>query len=371
VAKNKKKARWDSAQVEALVSGGGDATARAWLDGQGDLDGDASLVLSAIEAAVKLQAVAPLQALDAGPHKKLGRKALHRLRTAGVEVEAPRAQTSFSLARERITVEPVAYVGPPDPDGYSEFMLAYTDEEGTCAVMGWFGGPRGIRNTSHGHLTRTGLRELSRDLQAAPHLVRLPFIEALAHILPAAAQAEAVEGHPPHDWEHFVTHVPQATLTASLTHDAARSRAEAVDAEQLKGSSHLASNPWFQLWPVAPEAMEQVVTQLAAKMDEPDGEDGEPADMMSELSAAAETALSGMREEWARRARLAATACDALGDSDGATTAAMIALAIEADMPASELPLVERTLQMQIGWMAQQQMQEQMKQQLEGLAPAE
>ena len=365
MAKNKKKARWDAAQVEALVSGGGDAAARAWLDGAGPLEGDASLVLSAIEAAVRLKAVAPLQALESGPHKKLARKALHRLRSAGVEVTEQRSTSSFSLAKEQIKVEPVAFMGPPNVDGYSEFMLAYTDEEGTCAVMGWFGGARGIRNTSHGHLTRTGLRELSRDLAAASHLVRVPFVEALSHILPAAAVATEAEGQAPHDWEHFVTHVPQPTLTAGLTHDAARQLADEVDAEQLKGSSVLASNPWFQLWPVAPEALEQVVTQLATKIDEePEEGSDEPPDMMSELSEAASKALEGQRAEWARRARLAATALSAAGDADNAKTAAMIALAVEAELPASDLPLVERTLQMQIGWMAQQQMQQQMEAQL-------
>lgn len=342
-----KKQKVDRAAVTRIVEGGADAVNAAIEAGQ---------IAEAMEAAVKLEAVALLQGLETTPHKKLARKALHRLKSKGVAVaETPRVRSAFRLGSDAASVPPSAYIGPPSPEGYSEFFLAYTDEEGTCVLMGHFGGQEGIRGMSHGHVSRGQLRDLKKELkEQASNLVALPFAEALGHMMPALDAAKALTGRYPHDWDHFVTHVPEGTMNSARLLDPLKGLER--DDDDLTGTSVLGTHPWFQLWPVSPDAVEEVVTKLAVKVE--DSEAAQP-DMMAELSAAAGKALEGMRPEWIRRARLAASAARATGDQDLAQTAAVLAKALEQGKAASEIPLVERTLQVQIGWMAQQAMQEQ------------
>jgi len=340
-----KKKKLDNNAVAALAEQGAEAVEAAL----------ASTPEVAIEAAVKLQLVALLQGLEGTAHKKAARKALHRLKSQGVEVTAaPRVKSTFKLGSDAAHVPPTAFIGPPSPEGYSEFFLAYTDAEGTCVLMGHFGGQEGLRGVSHGHVSRSQLRNLKKELSTqAPGLVELPFTEALGHMLPALDVAKALTGRTPHDWDHFVTHVPEATMTSAQLLDPLKGLER--DDDDLTGTSVLGTHPWFQLWPVSPDAIEQVVTRLSAKI----GDDSEAQpDMMEDLAEAAETALEGQRPEWIRRARLAASAARAAGDEDLAQTAAVLAKALEAGKSARSIPLVERTLQVQIGFMAQQAMQQ-------------
>ncbi|HJN78369.1 MAG TPA: hypothetical protein QGF58_30935 [Myxococcota bacterium] len=339
-----KKRKIDKAGVARLVEGGQTAVTAAIEAGD---------VALALEAAVQLELVGLLQGLEGGPHRKLARKALHRLKSKGVAVETPtRTRTAFTLGSDAARVPPTSFVGPPSPEGYSEFFLAYTDEDGTCLLMGHFGGQEGLRGLSHGHLSRGQLRSLKKDLAAnGPGLVELPFSEAVGHMLPALEVAKALTGRYPHEWDHFATHIPEGVMNSARLLDPLRGLER--DDDDLTGTSVLGTHPWFQLWPVAPAAIEEVITKISNKLD-----DDSPPNMAEELSAAAGGALEGVRPEWIRRARLAASAARAAGDVDLAQTAAVLVKALETGRAASDIPLVERTLQVQIGWMAQQAMSE-------------
>ncbi|MCP4809224.1 MAG: hypothetical protein GY913_12585 [Proteobacteria bacterium] len=357
----KKKNRWDKAVVEALVAGNGDEAVLAWLAGTGALEtSDVTLGLSAVEAAVQTGAVAPLQSIGA-VHKdvtKAAKKGLHRLKSKGIEVaDAPRAKSSFTLASDTSSIPPVAMFGPPTVEGYSEFVLSCTDDEGTCVLMGAFGGKEGIRNLTHGHVSRKQLRDLRKEIGQQSAMVELPFTEAMSHLLPSIDRVQALTGKLPHDWDHFVTHVPAGTLDAARTHDALSGVEPSPD---MEGTSALSMHPWFQLWPVASDAIEEVVTKLSTKMEEDSGDDGEETPSMhADLAAASAKALDGdgIRDEWVRRARLATSVAKAAGDDTLASTAAAIANHVGSGGDAGDIPFVERTLQVQIGWMAQQAME--------------
>ena len=346
--------KWDKAAVEALVSGDGDDNAKAWLAGTAALDtSDVGLALSAVEAAVRTRNVAALQTLERAQKdvKKAARKGLHRLKSQGVEVTEQKRQ-SFTLGAGASRAEPIAMFGPPTVEGYSEFFLACTDDEGTCVVMGAFGGGEGVRNLSHGHISKSQLRNLRRDVAEQAAMVEVPFVEAMSHFLPSIDRVKQLTGKNPHDWDHFVTHVPGGLLDAARDHDALAGIEPAAD---LEGSSALSTHPWFNLWPVTSAAIEEVVTKLSTKIES----DEESSDMHQELSDASAKALDddAIRAEWVRRARLATSVAKAAGDTTLAGTAAALAKHVESGGDAKDVPFVERTLQVQIGFMASQAMQ--------------
>ncbi len=338
--------KYDKTIVEALVSGAGVDEARQWLDtGEGDpASWNAVLAASTIEAAVQLKLAERLQSLDRAPKllRKAARRGLHRLKSQGVHVaqDAPKA---FSLTREQIQVPPVAFIGPPDMEGYSDFFLAYTDEEGTCCLMGRFGGHEGVRSLSHGHVSRSGVRKMKAEM--AESLVEVPFSEALHHILPAVDTFAALRGGPPHDWTHFSTHVPAALF------DAARQDPlpEAEDAD-VAGSSALPADIWFAFWPVADEAISKVVQAFAQRVEA--GEDGDLAPLLED---AAGMALSdSLRAEWLRRSRLAATASRCRGEEHLSKAALSLAKALKDGVSGQDIPLVISTLQANVAMLAAQ-----------------
>lgn len=356
--------KYDAAVVDALLAGQGDATALAWLaDGSGDLSTvDAGVALAAIEAATRTQAVAQLQTLERAPKelKKAARRALHKLKTQGVDVAKAPAR-SFSLGAQPIDPDPRALVGPPNPEGYSEFLMLITDHDGTCVIMGEFGGENGLRSLSHGHVSRGQSRQMLRELtDQAPYMVEVPFAEALHHVLPAVDQAKALTGDVPHDWGHFAGHVGDALHAQAQAADPVALLAPELDEIQLSGSSHLANDPWFTLWPVHQGLMEELVSNLAARVAQEEDTDT-PADFTQALSELAARGLEdeGIRNEWIRRAALASTCLRAAGEDDRARMAANIARAIQDGVPTEQIGLVERNMQLTLGYMASQGAQEQ------------
>lgn len=353
--------KYDKAQVDALLAGNGDPLAQQWLAGESvDLSSvDGAVALAAIEAAVQQQNTALLQSLDKGPKllRKAARRGLHKLKSQGVEVsEAP--SKAFGLAAAPIDPEPTALMGPADADGYSEFMVAWTDHEGTCILMGRCGGAEGLRDLSHGHSSRGELRRMVREMKSeAPWIAQLPFEQAMQFIMPAVDKAQSLTGGLPHDWEHFAGHVPAEVLEAGKS--GPQTPELQVEEGMLDGSSALAGHPWFNLWPVEQSLVEKMVRSLAEVMEAPDTDeptDGEVTDMTQVLSDMAAEGLDDpeVRAEWQRRAALAYAAATARGEDFAAQMATHLQAALAQGVSARQIPLVERNLQLTLGYMAQQ-----------------
>ena len=338
--------KYDKIVVDALTSGAGADEVRTWLDtGEGDpASWNPLLAGSAIEAAVQLKNVALLQSLERAPKalKKAARRGLHKLKSQGVTVESA-APKAFALSREEINVPPVAFVGPPDVEGYSEFFLGFTDAEGTCCTMGRFGGNEGFRSLSHGHISRGALRKMKGEMKAI--LTEVPFTEALHHILPSVDIFAALRGQVPHDWEHFVTHLPEEMMA-----EAALNPLPDADSADVGGSSMLPADIWFSMWPVSDDAITQVVSAFAAR-----AESGEDADLAPLMDDAAEVALSpDVRTEWVRRTRLAASAARARGEEHLLNSALRLEQALTTGTSARDIPLVTAMLQANVAMLAAQ-----------------
>lgn len=338
--------KYDKTIVDALVSGAGVDEARHWLDsGDGDPGSwHATLAGSAIEAAIQLKLVDRLQSLERAPKelKKAARRGLHKLKSQGLTVTEA-APAAFALTREAIVVPPVAFLGPPDIEGYSEFFLAFTDAEGTCALMGRFGGSEGLRSVSHGHISRKSLRSMKQEMGQI--LVEVPFTEGLHHILPGVDTFAELRGGASHDWEHFATHVPEATFD-----QARQDPLPSADSAEVAGTSALPSDIWFAMWPVSDEAISQVVQAFAER-----AESGENTDLAPLLEEAAEVALSeSIRAEWLRRSRLAASASRARGEEHLTSSALRLAKALEDGVSGKDIPLVTSMLQANVAMLAAQ-----------------
>ena len=351
--------KFDKKLALALSNGEGDAAALAWLDGTGSIqDVDPGMAMNAIQAAVAQQKVALLQGLEKAPKvlRKAARLGLHQLKSQGVNVQAAPSR-SFGLKGAEIDPDPTALLGPADQDGYSEFLWGWTDAEGTCILMGRFGGTEGMRDLSHGHASRGELRRMLREMQEeAPYMTRLPFGSAMQFVLPAVERVRELTGGVPHDWEHFAGHVPADKLQGA---EGPAVPEGDVDSDALQGSSALVNHPWFSLWPVETDLVQRMVGELAKAIEEPDSDDpseNEVKDMTQILSEMAAEGLDNpaIRSEWARRAALAAAACEVRGEDYAAGMAKNLHKALAGDVPAGQIPLVERNLQMTLGYMAQQ-----------------
>lgn len=351
--------KFDKTVVDALANGQGDAAALAWLDGTGPIqDLDPGMAMNAIQAAVALQKVALLQSLEKAPKvlRKAARLGLHKLKSQGVSIQDVPSR-SFGLKGAEIDPDPTALIGPADQEGYSEFLLGWTDAEGTCILMGRFGGPEGMRDLSHGHSSRGELRRMLREMnEQAPYMTRMPFGSAMQFVLPAVERVRELTGGVPHDWEHFAGHVPADKLQGVA--GPAVQEAD-VDTDALQGSHALVNHPWFALWPVETDLVQRMVGQLAQAIDAPESDEpseGEVTDMTQILSELAAEGLDNpvIRTEWARRAAMAAAACEVRGEDYAAGMAKNLHKALITDVPAGQIPLVERNLQMTLGYMAQQ-----------------
>jgi hypothetical protein len=349
--------------AEALASGAtlpdvpGYDQAAAWLKGEGaGLEGlDHELALAAVEAAVKQKNGALLLELESASKalKKAGRAGLHRLRSAGVVVEeAKRQGTVFTLGRAEEMPPPRAAVTPLSPNGEFQFSLMYTDSEGSCVVIGVGGGDAGVHNIQHGHLSRSSGRGMWKDLlgnRESP-LIEVPFLSALSLVLPVIAEHAAKKGEAPHEWSHFITHVPADVLAAAQLHEPFGALPEGYDPELLADTEVVSNHPFFAAWPVSRSALSAGMAALPLLFGgAPEGEDAGPSlDKIIEEAAALVFEEDAVRLDWARRARWAGMLADAIQDETLARVARNLAVAIESGVESSALPLAQQTAMQQI-----------------------
>lgn len=265
--------------VEALVQGSpatepGFEQAAAWLRGDGGLEGvGEALAEAAIEAAVRTQQVALLQGLEGGPKalRKAARAGLHRLRSAGVSVPEATAGRAFVLGAEVVRSEGQAWMSVDVFRGEAMVLLVWTDAEGSCALLGRLLPTTGLVDLEHAHLSRNAGRGLVRDLQArVGGLTEVPFVEAL-HLAQdgVSGAAAAGEGELPHEWEHFIQHVPAAVRQQAQATDPAGPLPERWDAALLAESLHLLEGEPRFYWPVSQQAIEAVLGSFAEGSEAP------------------------------------------------------------------------------------------------------
>ncbi len=366
MGKKNKAAKPVKAWVEALGQGTapdnapeGWAVAEEWLaDGSGSLESlDARLALSAVQAAVAAQAIGPLQALDDSPDKalrKAARTALHRLRSAGFEVtEAPRSHR-FSLGAEIVDIPSRAFLGHAHQEGYAPFLLTATDQEGSCILAGEIAGSEGVRGTTHLHLTRRDLREVWKDAEGNSELAEVSFVTGLHFVKRGMETAKALSGRSPHDWDHFLGHLSQGTLTAAQLLDTADGLASELDEgalDQLDEGKLLAEREWFRFWPVPEEAINTLFEDLtrAAEADLAPSDEAANERRADAFRAAADKALADptIRERWQEYLRISVVVLQARGEPERAAEVHNLGLALAAGLPGHKLAPVLASLRFQ------------------------
>jgi hypothetical protein len=200
--------------VTAIVDRMADPASVAWAhEGQGNL---AALPnpLAAIAAAAALGNTRALQSVTAPKDlRKAASAALHRLKSAGVKVDTAPPPRAFTLGKETFELPSRAFLGLPEADGDIELLLTASDEHGSCA-LGMILGGGGVREMRHAHMGRGDLRDIWRKSEQRAELVEVPFAVGLHY----ADRFAASSGHA-HDYHHFLTHVPKATLAQAKALD--------------------------------------------------------------------------------------------------------------------------------------------------------
>jgi hypothetical protein len=372
VAKKKNTAKPVKAWTEALTAGSapadapeGWAVATEWLaDGSGSLESlDGRLALSAVSAAGATKAVARLQALDNSPDKdlrKAARRALHSLRSTGVEiVDTPKA-TRFSLAAEVLDIPSRAFLGHAHQEGYAPFLLTATDAEGSCILAGEIGGTQGVRNTTHLHVTRRDLREIWKDAEGNADLTEVTFVTGMHFVKRGMGSAKSLSGQSPHDWEHFLGHISQGTQTAAQLLDPADGLPTELDEPALGALDEgklLAEREWFRFWPLPEDAINALFEDLstAAMASElVPTDEAQPEHQEEAFEKAADEALAdtAVRTRWAEYLRISVAVLLAQGEDAKATEVHNLGLALAAGLPGRKLAPVLASLRFQTFKMA-------------------
>ena len=196
-----------AATLQPVLDRSGDPATVAWAhEGKGRLSDLADPMLG-IAAAAALGNAAALQSVAAPKDlKKAAAAALHRLRSSGVKVEAPKPQASFQLAAEGNVPAPRAFVALPDGSGEVEFVLTVSDPAESCAIGLRAVSHSIITDSGHSHLSRTDLRNTWAEVQKNG-LIEIPFSAGLHW-------ADRLIGST-HAFRHFLEHVPAATIAAA------------------------------------------------------------------------------------------------------------------------------------------------------------
>lgn len=225
-----------AASLQPVLDRSGDPATVAWAhEGKGRLSDLADPTLG-IAAAVALGNAAALQSVTAPKDlKKAAAAALHRLRSSGIKVEAPRPQASFQLSAEAGAPPPRAFVALPDGSGEVEFVLTVSDAAESCAVGLRAVSPALITDSGHSHLSRTELRNTWAEVQKNG-LIEIPFSAGLHW-------ADRLIGST-HAFKHFLEHVPAATIAAARANPPRPLAAVAEDPERIGKDWALSNRLW-------------------------------------------------------------------------------------------------------------------------------
>ena len=218
--------------------------------------------------------------------------------------------------------------------------------------MGVGGGSETVHSLQHGHLSRSSGRSMWKDLidnRESP-LVEVPFLNGLSLVLPVIAAHAAKSGEAPHEWAHFITHVPGEVLAVAQLHEPFGALPEGYDPELLADTEVVSNHPFFAAWPVSRAALTAGMSALPLLFGgAPEGEEAGPSlDKIIAEAAALVFEEDAVRLDWARRARWAGMLADAIQDETLARVARNLAVAIESGVESSALPLAQQTAMQQI-----------------------
>lgn len=347
------KKKFNAALVAEILAG--DHPASAWLRGEAGIESLAEPVaLSAIEAARQRQDGARLQAAkDSGASKairKAAGAALHKLKAAGVTVEAARSKQTWTARGAALDAPPppVALVGMPDPNGYFPFvMVAYKPEE-ACASAGLAGAGQGYTDADHAHLSRSQAREVLAGSKREQGLTELPFHVAL-HFLQRAFE-EGGRGEP-HGFGHLLEAVDEGLKNSARLLDPMEGMATELDTDALHAVEPLLDPSQGVYLALGEEqaygAMNKIAEALGSELDL------DEASKLSRIRGVVDEAADEYLNETTRRSWILAldvVTFIAFRSSNAALQKAArhTALALRADMPARDVPFVREWVNAQL-----------------------
>lgn len=180
--------------------------------------------------------VAAIRALDASRLDKAGRKALrraqHRLRSRGIEFEAPAATPRVATLPKLDDTLEASLVSPPDPSGAQLVVVVEPSPSGGARVFqGVIDLERGILEFHVVQANRSQARRLVRDLEASGRLgaTSAPR-EALAALLARAAEAQPADRALPPPFVEWRSRIARPSADTATPGDLARAE---IDAEPL------------------------------------------------------------------------------------------------------------------------------------------
>ncbi|RME22978.1 MAG: hypothetical protein D6798_14500 [Deltaproteobacteria bacterium] len=329
------------------------APAIAFLRGTGSLDGlTPDIAIAAVETAATLGWPAPVAAAAGSRDKrvrKAARAAAHRLRSAGIEVDAvAHRPTTWQIAPEpRVSIAPQALLGLPEEDGYVPYLLAsYSDEE-ACVAAGVAGPIQGTRDDEHTHTSRSQARKIIDGARGDHRIVPVPFHEAIA-LLESAFE---LAGRTPSGWAHLLSHVPEETRRAAREFDPLRELPQVLDVDALHRPEALIDGRWpVVCWMGEDLLTGSIGTVLDVVTDrERVDEEARRARIDEVLDEAADALIDdAARTTWAWAQDVVAFLAHRAGDTEVRDVARATALALRQGMPGRDVPWVRQIVSAQL-----------------------
>lgn len=347
------KKKFDAALVAAIVAG--DHPASGWLRGERNIDElDADVALAAIEAARQEQVITPLQAAKASAASKAVRKAagaaLHRLKSAGVEIEDVRSVQTWRPRGAALDAPPApeALFGLPDPSGYFPYVLVAYGRDEACASAGLAGAGQGYIDADHAHLSRSAAREVLASSKIQQGLKEVPFHVAL-HFLERAFEA-GTQGEP-HGFGHLLESVPADLKASAKQVDPLEGQEQELDTDSLHAVEPLMDPQNGVYLALGEEHAYKAMGQIGEALQGAESLDEEAK--MQRVRGIIDDAADSYLNDTARQSwSLALDVVSFLAFRDSneplRKAARHTALALRADMPARDIPFVREWINAQL-----------------------
>jgi hypothetical protein len=349
----------DKVGLEALLgrieAEDGDCPLVAWLTtGAGDIGAlDPADALLVVEAAHRMGLVERLQsAKTAGskPVRKAAGRALHGLRSKGVDVPEPeRSHATWTLEREDGELpQPVGLLGLPQSDGYFPFILVASGRQGACVCAGVAGAGQGYQDADHAHVGRGKARDIIADARRDHALIEVSFHTALH--LAERAFAEGGRGHP-HGWGHMLESVPEATQSSARLLDPLQRQTEGLDRAAMAEVDPLIEGPSRIMFGLDEEAsgpaVEECVQALSSPVMTRDAD--RRARIAGIVKAATTQALAGAaRRTWILAMDVTAVLAATKEDEPLRKAARQTSLALSAGLDGGEIPFFQIWVERQL-----------------------
>jgi hypothetical protein len=240
--------------------------ARALLEGRDDDGKDlpAELAQAVLEAAVAMRRAAPAEKLSRHPDRevaKAARRALYRLRSAGVSVAEPTREPETPASPASAAAEPLpGFATLPDGTGQRAVLLAQPVRGGVEVVEALVSDELGLLSISRAEMSRSAWRKLSRRPEME-RMLPLSIDEGGAQLADAVRRNLATRTPLPPDADVALRHLGVEAATTELP---PLPPSEDGDAALAVESGALHREPELAAW-LPPEAE---LKRLALRVDE-------------------------------------------------------------------------------------------------------